>query len=166
LSNRKNNGSRRRALDEAIAKEDWDLAADLSEGLRASTKSKSAPRRMPKEWTQSELDRFISENDWDAVANYIAHVRDSAKASTQRSSAAAPASSQRKLIGPANPKKRFGALSQLQHGDINSDSSWDSDASSYYSDDYSSASSYTDEDDPLYMAANSKRRGAKKEFTC
>jgi hypothetical protein len=162
FANRKNDGARRRALDEAIAKEDWDLAADLSEGLRANTKSKSAPRRVPKEWTQSELDKFISENDWDAVANYIAHVRDSAKAAT-------PTSSQRKFIGPANPKKRFGALSQLQHGDINSDSSYDSDdASSYYSDDYSSASSYTDEDDPLYMAANSKRRGAgaKKEFTC
>jgi hypothetical protein len=169
FANRTNDVGRRRALDEAIAKEDWDLAADLSERLRANTKSKSAPRRVPKEWTQSELDKFISENDWDAVANYIAHVRDSAKTSSQRNHTAAPTSSQRKLIGPANPKKRFGALSQLQHGDINSDSSYDSDdASSYYSDDYSSASSYTDEDDPLYMAANSKRRGAgaKKEFTC
>jgi hypothetical protein len=164
--NRMNDGARRRALDEAIAKEDWDLAADLSEGLRANTKSKSMPRRVPKEWTQSELDKFISENDWDAVANYIAQVRDSAKASSRRNETAAQTSSQRKLIGPVNPKKRFGALSQLQHGDINSDSSWDSDASSYYSDDYSSGSSYTDEDDPLYMAANSKRRAAKKEFTC
>jgi hypothetical protein len=167
---RKKDGARRRALDEAIAKEDWDLAADLSEGLRANTKSKTSRRKVPKEWTQSELDKFISENDWDAVANYIAHVRNSAKtteASSKRNDTASPTSAQRKLIGPPNPKKRFGALSQLQHEGINSDSSWDSSvASSYFSDDSSSNSSYTDEDDPLYTAANAKRRTVNKEFAC
>jgi len=167
---------RRRALEEAIATENWDLAAELSEGMRSGKSKRVKPTKVPAEWTQSELDKFISENDWDAVANYIAYVRDSTKQTSRRneSSTRAP----RKMLGSesqtrmyhsetdeSNPKKRFGARSQLQHSDINSDSSWDSSgASSYYSEDSSEESYYSDED-PLFLAANNKRR-TKKEFAC
>ena len=106
--------SRRRALNEAIANEDWDLAAALSEGMRTvqpKPKTKQTPRvksaKPSNEWMQSELDLFISENDWDAVVGYIAQVR-------------------RK---DENPKKRFGARSQLQHSDLHSVSSWESSTS-------------------------------------
>lgn len=172
--------SRRRALDDAIATKDWDLAATLSERLRdGNGRQENHPTRQPVEWTQSELDKFISENDWDAVANYIAHVRDQSHKTrdsprNEPTTSAPPKVSASKTKVPrvnnsktdvSNPKKRFGARSQLQHGDINSDSSWDSSgASSYYSEDSSDDSYYSD-DDPLFVAANSKRR-TQKEFAC
>ena len=67
--------TRRRALDAAIEREDWDLAAALSEGMKQA-KDSVYSKEVQREWTQTELDRFISENDWDAVSTYIAQMRD------------------------------------------------------------------------------------------
>lgn len=67
--------TRRRALDVAVEREDWDLAAALSEGMK-QVKDSLYGKDAQREWTQTELDRFISENDWDAVSKYIAHMRD------------------------------------------------------------------------------------------
>ncbi|CAB9499139.1 expressed unknown protein [Seminavis robusta] len=67
--------ARRRALDVAVEREDWDLAAALSEGMK-QVKESLYGKPQQREWTQTELDRFISENDWDAVSKYIAHMRD------------------------------------------------------------------------------------------
>lgn len=143
----------RRALDDAIAREDWDLAAALSQGMRTRTAKDARRKEKRTEWTQTELDRFISENDWDAVANYIAQVRDrnDTKVSRRRS--------HRSDKSNDSPRKRFGAKSQLQHTDLNhSDESWDSGSYSSYESEYSTASSYTDEES--YRA----RRG--KNFAC
>lgn len=68
--------ARRRALDVAVEREDWDLAAALSEGMKQVKESLYGKPTPQREWTQTELDRFISENDWDAVSKYIAHMRD------------------------------------------------------------------------------------------
>lgn len=136
------NEARRSALNEAIAKGDWDLAAALSDALRTA-QVKSTRRKAPQqeEWMQSELDRFISENDWDAVAGYIAQVR--------RRSNSKDATS--------NPRKRFGAKSQLQHNELNSVSSWES-STSYESED----SAFTDE----YSYGEVLPRRHKQEFAC
>ena len=67
--------ARRRALDVALEREDWDLAAALSEGMKQVKESLYGAKGPQREWTQTELDRFISENDWDAVSKYIAHMR-------------------------------------------------------------------------------------------
>lgn len=141
--------ARRQALDEAIAREDWDLAAALSEGMRSI---KSSPHRSEKrEWKQTELDRFISSNDWDAVANYIAKVRENVKNQKNMSPR-----QQRKH----HPQKRFGATSQLQKrrsgGSVDS---WETGSYSSVGSEYSSASSYTDEE-PF------RARNGRKNFAC
>lgn len=200
--------ARKRALDNAIAREDWDLAAVLSESMRTI---KTRPVMPPQhgEWKQSELDRFISQNDWDAVANYIATVR----AKTKKDSGARsgmpsrsvmpghlPVNAVEALTPPpnpkrmtrrnepaaahlfdeadelmGNPKKRFGAKSQLQHKDIPSESSYDSEESSYYSDDYSSSSSYSEPSrgknryryaSKHSLPIKSRKGGRPKEFAC
>ena len=130
---------RRQALDEAIEREDWDLAAELSESLRA-TKTKPVERK--REWTQTELDRFISSNDWDAVANYIAQVRSGTESGVQKDG---------KVTDPGRgPQKRFGAKSQLQHKSISvpgaPDEGWESASYSSYESEYSSSSSDTYEE--------------------
>jgi hypothetical protein len=138
--------ARRRALDRAIAQEDWDLAAKLSESMRKTVKTTNiAKRSFPREWVQSEMDRFISENDWDAVAAYIAQVRANANEASQkrilnhlatdprsngpsqilRSRAAGGLtrniqSNASDVSGTSNPQKIFGARSQLQHRDLHS----------------------------------------------
>ena len=72
--------ARRRALDEALRRQDWDMAAAISEGMRGfSPKEANRPKQDPGEWKQSELDKFISENDWGAVSEYIAHFRSKSK---------------------------------------------------------------------------------------
>lgn len=194
--------ARKRALDNAIAREDWDLAAAISDAMR-TVKARPPSQPPTTEWRQSELDRFISQNDWDAVANYIAHVRAKAKqegeprsqpprgvvsrtrelVSAKRSSRRRPRSrspleaafdEEDELMG--NPKKRFGARSQLQHNEIHSESSWESE-STYSSDDYST-SSYSEpsarRDKNRYRYAskhsrpiqNGGRPGKPKEFAC
>jgi len=206
---------RRRALDRAIAQEDWELAAHLSESLRTSSnyKSSGVKREIPREWAQSEVDRSILENDWDAVTAYIAQVRtkaeeaERAKMSSHLSSTSsrlktpppitsvASASSplpmalpQQQQLPPqartyaaavktapsnvsdasSNPQKRFGARSQLQHEQLNT--SVDSYSSGYstYDSEYTSASSYTDEDAPRPAAAAKPKAGRPrpKEFAC
>ena len=69
--------ARRRALDDAIHREDWDMAAAISEGMKAlkQNNERSKPLSDHQEWQQSELDKFISENDWEAVSEYIAELR-------------------------------------------------------------------------------------------
>jgi hypothetical protein len=201
---------RRRALDDAIAREDWDLAAALSDAMR-SLKARPNVQTPPTEWRQSELDRFISQNDWDAVANYIAHVRTKSKEEEEppaltravkapvrepviavQEPAKAPQSAKSQRVPrrrpppPStgynieedeleNPKKRFGARSQLQHSEIHSESSWDSEESSYDSE-YSSASSYSEpsrgknRNRYRYASKHSlpvkNNRGRPKEFAC
>lgn len=74
--------SQRKALDEAIKNNDWELAASVADGLKhetsfepsATRKGRSKPENQ--EWTQNEVDKFISQNDWDAVSQYIAKMRD------------------------------------------------------------------------------------------
>jgi hypothetical protein len=103
--------ARRRALDDAIEREDWDLAAALSEGMRAANLP-GGYARAHSSWNQSELDKFIANNDWSAVKRYIARMREKSQASTNKS---------------------IGARSQLQHKELMSQSSWTtSDSQSSY----------------------------------
>jgi hypothetical protein len=132
-----NQEAKRHALDEAIANEDWDLAALLSESLRSAPVKAPAKKR---EWTQTELDRYISSNDWDAVGNYIAKLR-----SGSNGAHAQPAKSKRLVFGP---QKRFGAKSQLQHKKLAARrGSWEeSESYSSFESEYSSSSSDTYEE--------------------
>ncbi|KAG7352480.1 WW domain containing protein [Nitzschia inconspicua] len=102
--------ARRRALDDAIEREDWDLAAALSEGMRAANLP-GGYARAHSSWNQSELDKFIANNDWTAVKSYIARMRKKSQITTN---------------------KNIGAKSQLQHKDLLSESSWTSDSQSSY----------------------------------
>jgi hypothetical protein len=165
--------ARRQVLDEAIRKKDWDTAASLTETIRDEMRQQklvdsydvSADSEFH-EWTQSELDKFIAQNDWDAVARYIAIMRDSKKspvnnppsnttAIRQRSSASNTSSNSSGLEGY---RKRFGARSQLQHTELNSVSSWESE-SSYVDSEYTSASEDAG-------ALKSKESARRKEFAC
>jgi hypothetical protein len=145
--------ARRRALDDAIEREDWDLAAVLSEGMRAASSSGEYKKPPNKDWTPSELDRLIAGNDWDAVKTYIVHMLSRKKASlkafeedtidatsvgsnTNGSTAAslttgsvvkAP-SRQVDLAQDTSLTKRIGSKSQLQHRELVSESSWTSDS--------------------------------------
>jgi len=84
--------ARRRALDDAIRREDWDMAAAISEGMKAlKIKESPKPRQGQQEWKQSELDKFISENDWDAVSDYIAGLRSKTLESKSDTDEAPPA---------------------------------------------------------------------------
>ncbi|KAL3915415.1 MAG: hypothetical protein SGILL_005666 [Bacillariaceae sp.] len=102
--------ARRRALDDAIEREDWDLAAALSEGMRAANMP-GGYERAHTSWNQSELDKFIANNDWSAVKSYIARMREKSQTSANKS---------------------IGARSQLQHKELMSESSWTSDSQSSY----------------------------------
>ena len=92
--------ARRRALDAAIESEDWNLAAALSDGMRAGNAPRGGFEKSTGSWNQSELDKFIANNDWTAVKNYIAKMREQSK----QELAKAP---------PAN--KKIGSRSQMQH---------------------------------------------------
>jgi hypothetical protein len=158
--NRKDNfeQARRRALDDAIEREDWDLAAALSEGMRTSTLLGPDYIKEHSSWNQSELDKFIANNDWDAMKGFIARMRDgkttsAAKKSsttdrakksstTDRASAAspnlteetesvvkAPSRGAKDLGQDTSLTKRIGSKSQLQHRELLSESSWTSDSS-------------------------------------
>merc|ERR1712032_1300111 len=124
--------ARRRALDIAVEREDWELAAALCEGQREVQGTFSNTRYERNEWTQTELDRFISENDWDAVGKYIAHMRDmenkrkkSSSVNKQLVSKDKERQGQTKYDtqgkSPPRARKKFGARSQLQHHNISSD---------------------------------------------
>ena len=76
--------ARRHALDVAVEREDWDLAAALSEGMKQVRQGLYTSKPEQREWTQTELDRFISENDWDAVSKYIAQMRDNSCSATSK----------------------------------------------------------------------------------
>lgn len=142
LSFTNNLEAKRHALDEAIANEDWDLAALLSDSLRTTAVQ---PQPKKREWTQTELDRYISSNDWDAVANYIARVRTGSKSKSKPQAVGA--------------QKRFGAKSQLQHKNLTvRGDSWSASESSFDSD-FSSSSSDTYEE-------IMKARKQKDKFAC
>uniref|UniRef100_A0A7S4N8B7 WW domain-containing protein n=1 Tax=Odontella aurita TaxID=265563 RepID=A0A7S4N8B7_9STRA len=77
---------RKRQLNEAFRKGDWDEAASLTDDLRSvhsgsdmseekAEPDSSAPSP-PQEWTQTELDEFIANNNWNSVSQYIASMRD------------------------------------------------------------------------------------------
>jgi hypothetical protein len=79
--------ARRKVLESAISKKDWQTAAEVTDdfilyrgsagsGSGGSAEYESIDTAFAEEWTQSEVDKFISENDWDAVAKYIAYMRD------------------------------------------------------------------------------------------
>ena len=136
----------RRALDDAIAREDWDLAAALSEGMRTRKASPSFRKEITGEWTQTELDRFISENDWDAVANYIAKVRNNAKSGSKSRRRSSP----RRDTGIHGSRARS----------MRSDESSESGSFSSYRSDSTTSSSYSDEE-PVYRA---RRKG--NNFAC
>jgi len=169
FDNRKDNfdKARRMALDDAIRRRDWELAASVTENMRHRSAVSSCPSDQYEEWTQSELDKFISENDWDAVASYIAQMRDTGKASA---AAKLPTSEEqhraaggKQVVAVSSDfentiQKRFGARSQLQHTeDEQSLSSWESE-SFYESDDASSSSSS--------VSFGDIHRMVRKEFAC
>ncbi len=118
--------ARRRALDAAIEIEDWDLAANLSDGLKA-VNLPGGYEKAHGSWNQSELDKFIASNDWNAVKSYIAKMREQSK------------KQQGHNRDPSIPNKRLGSQSQIQHssnGEALSESSWSgSDSQSSYDDD-------------------------------
>lgn len=128
--------SRKRALNDAIINEDWDLAAILSDGLRSLKAPKEQRKRDQKPWIQSELDRFISENNWDAVKKYIASVRSEQPKGQGLAKSRSEGSYFTSGSLVDSPRKRFGARSQLQHCGLNTDISWESNSTSYdsYSD--------------------------------
>lgn len=117
--------ARRRALDAAIEIEDWDLAAALSDGMRA-VNLPGGYEKAHSSWNQSELDKFIANNDWNAVKSYIAKMREQSKKEQGNG-----ASDRKSKSSPAN--KRVGSRSQMQHRDVMSESSWSgSDSQSSY----------------------------------
>eukprot|EP00529_Nitzschia_sp_RCC80_P002981 CAMPEP_0113489490 /NCGR_PEP_ID=MMETSP0014_2-20120614/26556_1 /TAXON_ID=2857 /ORGANISM="Nitzschia sp." /LENGTH=1133 /DNA_ID=CAMNT_0000383229 /DNA_START=141 /DNA_END=3542 /DNA_ORIENTATION=- /assembly_acc=CAM_ASM_000159 len=122
--------ARRRALDDAIEGEDWDLAAAISEGMRAANMP-GGYEKAHTSWNQSELDKFIANNDWHAVKSYIARMREASKKSqrSQEDVIQAPRSATRTS---SSTSKNIGARSQLQHKDLMSESSWTSDSQSSY----------------------------------
>jgi hypothetical protein len=95
--------ARRRALDDAIEREDWDLAASLSEGMGTSDKSGDYAKAHVS-WNQSELDKFIANNDWDAVKSYIARMRDRKNGvkTSDEDGAVIPSPSRTKTTGTGN----------------------------------------------------------------
>jgi hypothetical protein len=128
LSRRDNfDQARRRALDAAIEIEDWDLAAALSDGMRA-VNLPGGYEKAHSSWNQSELDKFIANSDWNAVKSYIARMREQSKKEQENEE------SDRKV--PASPtNKRVGSRSQIQHSEVMSESSWSgSDSQSSYDD--------------------------------
>mmetsp|Transcript_11622 Transcript_11622/g.17066 ORF Transcript_11622/g.17066 Transcript_11622/m.17066 type:complete len:540 (+) Transcript_11622:2059-3678(+) len=155
--------ARREALDDAIRRKDWDLAASVTDHIRnRSFERGESNYYFQEEWTQSEIDKFISESDWDAVASYIAFMsdnNDNLAVKTDEINAPldedmpldeARTTAEKKMLPEidatvsskdASVQKRFGARSQLQHeeDDMPSISSWDSE--SFWESDYSSASS-------------------------
>lgn len=184
--------ARRRALDRAIAQEDWDLAAKLSESMRKTIKTaNNGNRPFPSEWVQSEMDRFISENDWDAVASYIAHVRANANEASQKQIlnhlAAHPRttpvvannqllqnraasgftrnlqSNSSDVSGTSNPQKIFGARSQLQHRDLHSVDSHSSYSTTFDSEYTSESYEQRSEEERPSAPINRPRQ---QEFAC
>lgn len=148
--------SRRRALNEAIVAEDWDLAAALSDGLRTMQAPIQKKRENEQEsaWIPAELNRFITANNWDAVADYIAGIRPQ----QQRDPRASEYKSFTQMEDSINnPVKRFGAKSQLQHNALHSVSSWES-STSYDSEEFSTEDSFS--------YAEPRPRRAKKAFVC
>jgi hypothetical protein len=150
----------RSALDEAIRKGDWELAATVTDEMRGQNyhAAVGSDDATPEEWTQSSLDKFISDNDWDAVAKYIASMRDrNAQANPE---VAHPPSNYKG--GPA--RKRFGARSQLQHdlaqSGLDQSSSWDS-GTSFGSEFYSTDSNESPLNSPQRVGSDSR-----KNFAC
>mmetsp|Transcript_96813 Transcript_96813/g.144983 ORF Transcript_96813/g.144983 Transcript_96813/m.144983 type:complete len:1048 (-) Transcript_96813:15-3158(-) len=148
--------ARRRALDDAIEREDWDLAAVLSEGMRAASSGVEPTKPSANKWTTNELDSLIADNDWDAVNTYIARKQSQKKASlkaieedipidtrsagsnTNGSTTGGSQTTGSIVKAPSRPgdltqdtslTKRIGSRSQLQHRELVSESSWTSDSS-------------------------------------
>mmetsp|Transcript_26456 Transcript_26456/g.62156 ORF Transcript_26456/g.62156 Transcript_26456/m.62156 type:complete len:1047 (-) Transcript_26456:1307-4447(-) len=126
LSRRDNfDQARRRALDAAIEIEDWDLAAALSDGMRA-VNLPGGYEKAHSSWNQSELDKFIANNDWNAVKSYIARMREQSKKEQGNRTSGRKGQS-------STANKRVGSRSQMQHRDVMSESSWSgSDSQSSY----------------------------------
>lgn len=112
------NHARRRALDDAIEREDWDLAAALTEGIRHLNNDGDIGRAN-RSRSHSQIDRFIADNDWDAVQNFISNMRDKKNARKRR---VAPS--------PAKSSQQPGRVnrSRGRQRDQLSDESWSSDS--------------------------------------
>jgi hypothetical protein len=117
------NQARRRALDNAIEREDWDLAAALTEGMK-NLNSNGDYGQAHNAWNQSEIDKFIANNDWAAVQSYIASMRDKKNAEHGRV-ASAPVKSSKQT--------RRGMGSKSRQRDQLSDESWSSDSDEFRS---------------------------------
>lgn len=164
--------SKRKTLDDAIRKKDWELAAIVTDDMRGQSfdgsEASSSLGQYSRggqfyEWTQSELDKFISENDWDAVAKYIAHMRDSnaARKVPQKTAVMRSNAVHKPLAKASEPRKSIGARSLLQIGHLgHPSSSFEGSESSYFSDDYSSASSLSSD------VRRYPRTVGRKEFEC
>ena len=150
--------ARRRALDDAIEREDWDLAAVLADGMRAGKSSGHHPKSS---YHPSELETLIATNDWDAVKKCISKIQTKKKASlraiegdqetvsvgsnTAGSYTTGGLTDGTSIVkAPSRPgdleqdhslTKRIGSRSQLQHRELLSESSWTSDSSYESSDD-------------------------------
>jgi WW domain len=121
----------RLALDDAIKRKDWDLAASITESLKHSKIIGSESEVTPTEWSQSDIDRFISENDWDAVTKHIALMRDLSKSGSNLRYYPGSTTSKRPEYVSSSVQKRFGARSQLQRvltDEDQSQSSWESES--------------------------------------
>ena len=118
--NRKDNfeAARRRALDDAIEREDWELAAALSQGMGGSSKAGELVKAHSS-WNQSALDKFIANNDWDSVKSYIGRMRDGedSKISGYYSNSKAPESDNASASYSASPSFDAGAGDRAAESD-------------------------------------------------
>ena len=114
----------RRALDEAIAREDWDLAATLSEGMRTMT-AKFTKEIAKSEWIPTVHDHFISTDEWETVVNYIAHIGGGEKLETAKEGNQVVT----QLQPDGRPARKFDDGHSFESWDSKSFSSYDSDGS-------------------------------------
>jgi len=146
---------KKKALGEAMEKQDWNKAASLSNELSKVSRERSDDSNQKgkfyrnvnsgsssrkdssnKEFSQSKLDEYIAQNDWNSVAQYIAVMRSTSDNSnirqTSRREIRPSATYDSSRYSESNshlPRKQVGARSQLQHEYL-SDSSWDSESDS------------------------------------
>lgn len=148
FSQRKENfeQARRRALDDAIEREDWDLAAALSEGMKASNDVSTTGdyAKAHSTWNQSDLDKFIANNDWHAVKSYISRMKETKATDGPRTGLPPRPPSVSNNVDPTNFSKRIGSRSQLQHKRLLAgDSSWTTGSEGSYDSEESSETDYS-----------------------
>ena len=168
--------TKKRALNQALAEEDWDRAQRLSMEL-----AKSSPfmptRLLPAVVTTRDLDRYVSDSDWNAVHAACGKLKGRA---AQEDSAplrkpnnhrrlpsegefdlhpvSVPHRSPRRPLDPSPPRP------SVKKGDDNaSESSYESDSDNSYSVFSSDSGSYSS-DDQIRSAV--RKNGPRREFAC